>query len=126
VDQSNTGISYDRPNATGENAVLPRDVRSPDRWFNTSAFVLRPRGTFGTAGRNTIIGPGSIQLDFSAHKQFRIAENHALQFRFEAFNFPNHPNWGNPDFSITSQTFGRINSTRTNMREIQVALKYMF
>src|SRR6267378_3650807 len=125
-DQSSTGIGYDRPNATGQYAVLPRDVRNPDRWFNTDAFKLQPSGTFGTAGRNTIITPGSIQLDFSAHKEFRIVENHALQFRFETFNLPNHPNWGNPDISITSQTFGRINSTRTNMREIQVALKYMF
>jgi len=125
-DQSNTGIGYDRPNATGQYAVLPRDVRNPQRWFNTAAFALQPYGSFGTAGRNTVITPGSIQLDFSAHKEFRIVENHALQFRFEAFNLPNHPNWGNPDISITSQTFGRINSTRTNMREIQVALKYMF
>src|SRR5207244_6743350 len=65
-DQSNTGIGYDRPSATGQYAVLPRDVRNPDRWFNTSAFVLQPYGTFGTAGRNTVITPGSIQLDFSA------------------------------------------------------------
>src|SRR5436309_2986407 len=125
-DQSNTGIGYDRPNATGQYSVLSRGVRNPDRWFNTAAFALQPYGTFGTAGRNTVITPGSISLDFSAHKEFRIVENHALQFRFEAFNLPNHPNWGNPDISITSQTFGRINSTRTNMREIQVALKYMF
>jgi hypothetical protein len=125
-DQSNTGIGYDRPNATGQYSVLSRDVRNPDRWFNTAAFALQPSGTFGTAGRNTVITPGSIQLDFSAHKEFRIVENHALQFRFEAFNLPNHPNWGNPDLSFTSQTFGRINSTRTNMREIQIALKYTF
>jgi len=125
-DQSNTGIGYDRPNATGQYSVLPRGVRNPDRWFNTSAFALQPYGTFGTAGRNTVITPGSIQWDFSAHKEFRIVENHAVQFRLEAFNFPNHPNWGNPDISMTSSTFGRINSTRTNMREIQVALKYMF
>src|SRR6267142_1449007 len=125
-DQSNTGITYDSPNATGQGAVLPRDVRNPGRWFNTAAFALQPFGTFGTAGRNTIVTPGSIQWDFSVHKQFRVVENQALQFRLEAFNFPNHPNWGNPDASITSSTFGRINSTRTNMREIQVALKYMF
>jgi hypothetical protein len=125
-DQSNTGIGYDRPNATGQNAVLPRDVRNPQRWFNTDAFRLQPLGTFGSAGRNTVITPGSIQLDFSVHKEFRVVENQALQFRLEVFNLPNHPNWGNPDTSITAQTFGRINSTRTNMREMQVALKYTF
>ncbi len=93
---------------------------------NTDAFVLQPFGTFGTAGRNTIITPGVIQWDFSAHKDFRVAEKHTLQFRFEAFNFPNHPNWGNPEPTRTSPSFGQIRSTRTNMRELQLALKYMF
>jgi len=125
-DQSNTGINYDRPNATGQSAVLPRGQRTVDRWFNTDAFVLQPFGTFGTAGRNTIITPGLIQWDFSAHKDFRIAEKHKVQFRFEAFNFPNHPNWGNPEPTLTSPSFGQIRTTRTNMREMQVALKYMF
>jgi hypothetical protein len=125
-DQSNTGITYDRPNATGQYAILQRDVRNPQRWFNTDAFKLQPLGTFGTAGRNTILTPGSIQWDFSVHKEFRFVEKQALQFRLEAFNFPNHPNWGNPDNAITNSTFGTITSTRTNMREIQVALKYTF
>ncbi len=70
-DQSNTGIGYDRPNATGQYAVLPRDVRNPQRWFNTAAFALQPYGSFGTAGRNTVITPGSIQLDFSASQPIR-------------------------------------------------------
>ena len=126
IDQSNTNITYDRVNATGQSAVLPRGQRTVDRWFNTSAFVLQPFGTFGTAGRNTIITPGVIQWDFSAHKDFRIAEQHTVQFRFEAFNFPNHPNWGSPDPSWNSPSFGRIRTTRTRMREMQVALKYMF
>ena len=53
-------------------------------------------------------------------------EKHTVQFRFEAFNFANHPNWGNPEPTRTAPTFGQIRSTRTNMRELQVALKYMF
>src|SRR5437870_2376781 len=125
-DQSNTAIGYDRVNATGQPAVLPRGQGTIDRWFNTDAFVLQPFGTFGTAGRNTIMTPGVIQWDFSAHKDFRIAEKHTVQFRFEAFNFPNHPNWGDPDRFRTSPGFGQIRTTRTNMREMQVALKYMF
>ncbi len=78
------------------------------------------------SGVNTVTIPGLVQLDFSVHKQFQIVENQALQFRFEAFNLPNHPNWGKPDITRTSSSFGKIRSTRTNMREIQVALKYMF
>ena len=80
----------------------------------------------GNVGRNTVTLPGLVQWDFSVHKQFQVRESQALQFRFEAFNFPNHPNWGKPDITKSSPAFGKIRSTRTNMREIQVALKYMF
>src|SRR5437773_5095547 len=73
-DQSNTGIGYDRVNATGQDTVLPRDVRNVDRWFNTDAFVLQPFGTFGNAGRNTIVTPGVIAWGLSAHKDFRFPE----------------------------------------------------
>jgi hypothetical protein len=125
-DQSNTGAGADRPNSNGAPANLPRGERNPERWFNTDSFVLQPFGTHGNAGRNTVITPGLIQWDFSVHKDFRFAERHAVQFRFEAFNFPNHPNWGNPDGNVSSSNFGRIRSTRTNMRELQFALKYMF
>ena len=83
-------------------------------------------GTFGNVGRNTLTGPGLIQWDFSIHKDFRIVEGQFVQFRFEAFNFPNHPNWGNPDTSVTATNYGKIRGTRTNMRELQFALKYLF
>jgi hypothetical protein len=125
-DQSNTGAGFDRPNATGQPALLSRDERNTERWFNTGAFLLQPFGTFGNVGRNTIITPGLIQWDFSVHKEFRIVEKHAVQFRFEAFNLPNHPNWGSPDANRSSSSFGKIRSTRVNMRELQFALKYMF
>jgi Carboxypeptidase regulatory-like domain len=125
-DQSNTGAGFDRPNATGLNPVLPRDERTTDRWFNTDAFRLQPFGTFGNVGRNTLISPGMFQWDFSVHKEFRFLERQAVQFRFEAFNFSNHPNWGNPGANLSMSNFGKISSTRTNMRELQFALKYMF
>ncbi len=70
-------------------------------------------GTFGNVGRNSLTGPGLIQWDFSIHKDFRIVEGQFVQFRFEAFNFPNHPNWGNPDTSITSHEL-RKNSRHTH------------
>jgi len=126
-DQSNTGAGFDRPNyVAGQVVDLPRGQQDPERFFNTSAFVNQAFGTFGNVGRNTLIGPGLIQWDFSVHKDFRIVENHSLQFRFEAFNFPNHPNWASPDTGTTSVNFGKIRGTRTNMRELQFALKYLF
>lgn len=126
-DASNTGALFDRPNSTGSNAALARGEQDPRRFFDTSAFFVNAPGTHGNVGRNTLTGPGTISWDFSMLKDFNFNERHKLQLRFEAFNFPNHPNWANPNTNITSNTFGQITSIRTGtMRNLQMALKYLF
>jgi hypothetical protein len=127
-DASNTGAFFDRPNSTGVNAELPSDQRDPQRWFATNQFTANLPGTHGNVGRNTLNAPGIFGWDFSMLKNFTMPykDSHSLQFRFEAFNFPNHPNWGNPNTNVTSADFGRIAGTRTNMRNLQFALKYLF
>jgi len=126
-DTSNTGGFFDRPNSTGVDADLPRGQQDPQRFFNTSAFVINNSGTFGNVGRNTLNAPGIIGWDFSALKNFQLfSESRYLQFRLEAFNFPNHPNWGNPNTNVVSGGFGQITGTRTNMRNLQMALKLVF
>lgn len=130
-DQSNTGVGNgaDRLNATGISPNLSNPTTG--QWFNINAFSLEPFGTFGNAGRNTIPQPKRNDWDFSAVKNFRVTEGSALQFRFEAFNFLNHPNWGNPGNTWGSSvkpsgTFGVISSTSIAMRQLQFALKYNF
>ena len=104
-----------------------RGEQDPQRFFNTSVFKTALAGTFGNVGRGTLDSPGIIGWDFSMHKDFTITERHRLQFRFEGFNFPNHPNWNGPNTNIASgASFGTITSTRGNMRNLQVALKYSF
>lgn len=125
-DQSNTGRQADRVNATGQPTALPRGQQDPQRFFNTGAYALQPFGSFGNAGRNTIIGPGTISWDFSTIKNFRFLETREVEFRFEAFNFPNHPNWGRPNPTQTSVSFGRVTSTATLMRSLQFGLKLNF
>jgi len=125
-DQANTGGGFDRPNATGVDPVLPRDQQNTQRFFNTAAYVLQPFGSFGNVGRNTLIGPRILNWDFSTHKDFNITERQRVEFRWELFNFMNHPNWGNPNTSVTSSAFGSISGTRTSMRQMQFALKYVF
>jgi hypothetical protein len=125
-DQSNTGAGFDRPNY---NAGIDPNLSNhdPARWYNLAAYTVQPFGTFGNVGRNTLISPSILSWDFSTLKNFRIAESHQLQFRFEAFNFPNHPNWGNPNTNAGDTAgFGVIGGTRTNMRNLQLALKYIF
>lgn len=97
-----------------------------DRWFNTAAYSRAPNGTFGTAGRSEVIGPGIQNWDFSLSKQIFLAERPYVEFRFEAFNFLNHPNWGNPNTTLSNVAFGRISSTRTDMRQLQFGLKFVF
>ena len=126
TDQSNTGAGFDRPNATGQDPYLPSDQRTTGRWFNTNAFVRQPFGTFGNVGRNTLIGPRIFNWDASILKNFNFTERHYLQFRFEAFNAPNHPNWSNPNTNRNSAAFGSIGGTRTSMRQLQFGLKFVF
>jgi hypothetical protein len=125
VNRANTNIGNDRPDATGQSAQL--DHPTTEQWFNTHAFVLQPIYQFGNAGRNTIMGPAGYSLDFALHKDFRIPkEGHRLEFRAEAYNFLNHPVWGLPNNTLSSANFGRITSTNGSMRQMQLALKYLF
>jgi hypothetical protein len=141
-DQSNTGHGYDRPNnVPGVVANLDSSQRNTGEWFNIQAFALQPFGSYGNLGRNTVTGPGIFDIDFSTLKNFNLTERRYLQFRFEAFNFLNHPNLGDPNLSLTSNAvtgagipipgsgaFGTINSTRSTiaMRQLQFGLKLVF
>jgi carboxypeptidase family protein len=126
TDRANTGAGSDRPNKTGVEPNLPGDERTILRWFDTSAYSLEPLGTFGDAGRNTVFGPGIFSWDASLLRNFRVARNHTLQFRLEAFNLPNRPIWNDPNTTFTSPNFGRILTTRRPMREMQFGVKYIF
>lgn len=86
----------------------------------------------GSEGRNTITGPGFVDADFSIIKNTKITERVTSQFRVEAFDIFNHPNFGDPNLSYGSTTFGVIRSTRFGIgdfgssRQLQIALKLMF
>ena len=124
-DRSGTGGGFDRPNATGLSPYLSDP--QPYRWFDIAAFTPNTPGTFGTAGRNSVIGPHIVAWDFSTHKDFKVTESQYLQFRWEAFNAGNHPVWGTPNTNANSPgSFGTITGTRLSMRQMQLALKYVF
>jgi len=125
TDRSNTGGGQDRPNVTGQDPNLPGDQQTIARWFNTDAYVTQAAGTFGNAGRDTVIGPGVFRVDASIIRNFRFGQK-ALQFRLEAFNALNSPIWNDPNTTLSNPLYGTINSTRTPMREVQLGLKYIF
>ena len=59
-------------------------------------------------------------------RNFRMTASKTLQFRLEAFNVLNNPIWNDPNTTLTSPLYGTINTTRRPMREMQVALKFVF
>ena len=128
IDNSGTGRSIlgfganDRPNLVG-NPELSNPTTG--QWFNTSAFAFPAPGTFGNAGRNILDGPGFQNVNVSLLKNTSLSERINLQFRAEAFNLLNHPNFNLPDNFLGSPTFGRITSAR-DPRHIQFGLKLLF
>jgi hypothetical protein len=95
-------------------------------WFNASAFSLPAAGTFTSQhNRNLIYGPGQANFNASLQKQFATFENQSLSFRFDAFDFPNHPNWAAPDSTYTDATFGKVTS-KSGQRAMQASLRYSF
>ncbi|MPY90139.1 MAG: hypothetical protein GEU99_19720 [Luteitalea sp.] len=120
---ANTG-DLNRPNLI-DDPLLPRGERSIDRWFNTDAFVRNDPFTFGDAGRNIILDPGMVNLDFAAYKQFQITEALRIQLRVEAFNATNTPHFDGPNTALGSPTFGTITSAG-RPRNLQFGLKLIF
>lgn len=124
-----SGFFSSRPNIVGNpNAgVCPGGIaiRTPQCWFNTSAFAHAATGQFGDVGRNTMDGPAFQQWDFSALKNIPIHENMSLQFRAEIFNIFNNVNFELPNNDINSPGFGQIEAAQPG-RIVQLALKFTF
>jgi hypothetical protein len=141
------------PNFTGN--LYPRTVTE---YFNPNAFI-QPTvsipngsggntiyGTYGNVKRDSLVGPGLKELDFSAVKDTHITEKLNLQFRAEFFNIPNHTNFLTPNEvvfsgaptittsggvqtvvpSAISPTAGVVTATSTTSRQIQFGAKLQF
>jgi len=129
IDQANlndpAGQPGERPNlASGfsDNPVIGK----VNEWFNPHAFELQPFGTLGDLRRNTLVGPKFVDVDLSLSKVTRIKENMNIEFRAEAFNIFNHPNFALPVSTLTSPLVGQILGTVGTARQLQLALKFNF
>ena len=123
----------------GESVDRVMDGRSIARWFNTDAFVgskcdgcsgsslvyMGPKG-YGNAGVSLFDAPAQKTWDVGVSKNFQVGEGRSLQFRWEAFNFLNTPQFNAPNNLLGTPTFGQITSTVLDNREMQFGLKYMF
>jgi hypothetical protein len=132
------GFRFPRPDVVG-NPNLDAGRRDPARWFDGSVYrapkvsAQSGEALAGTAGRNTIEGPGFNQIDFTVQKLTKITEQTNLQFRAEFFNLFNHPNFNLPDRVFIPGADGRninpnfgVITTAKNSRQIQFGLKLIF
>lgn len=132
-------------------------THTPQNWFNTAAYRSNDpaNGTnytsdaasgyvynYGTAGFDSVRGPGSQDVDFGLIKHVKINDHNSLEFRADAFNILNHPNFTNPSAAyggsegsgITPGTTAVITSTVNSTvptatggpRQLQLALRYSF
>ncbi len=127
VDNARTGTGNQRADVNGD-PVLSSDRPTSEKilqWFNTSAYSANALGTFGNAGRNTLRGPGSRNVDLGLHKTFATGGGTRVQVRIEAFNAFNWVNLNPPNTSQNSANFGRITAAG-NPRVMQGALRFSF
>jgi hypothetical protein len=123
-----TGAASVRPDLS----AAPQVKGDPlSNWFvNPAVFINPPAGTLGTVGRNSFVGPGFEDVDLALYKNTKITERMNVQFRADAFDLLNHPNYGQPSGTVGS--VGVIQSTRFptgdsgSSRQLQLALKLQF
>lgn len=128
IDNSNTGQFQDRPNIIGDPYApgpLCPETRTANCWVNPGAFAAAAPFTFGNAGRNSLRGPGTKNIDFSIVKNTRLGGDKRLQFRAEFFNLLNWVNYDNPNRTALTPNFGRIFSAGPP-RQIQLGLRLIF
>ncbi len=131
------GISLTiRPNITAPVQITGDSTQ----WFANKSVFVSPCTTSagvttckpGDMARDSVPGPDFVNTDFSITKNTQLTEKFNLQFRAEAFDIFNHPNFGNPSLTVGSSTFGEILSTRFSTgdfgssRQIQLGLKLIF
>ena len=114
---------------------------NPAQWFNPYAFMLQPVGTLGHVGRDSLVGPGFVDFDFGIHKNTKLGllgEAGNIEFRAEAFNLLNRPNFGMPAIATFAGALtdpltvaplsaaGQITSTAGTSRQLEFALRISF
>lgn len=128
-----TNVAGNNPGSSGTdrpNQLRPAKIGNPTiaQFFDTTAFAAQTAGTLGSERRNSLYGPDFRHIDMSLFKDFSIYERLNAQFRAEAFNVLNMTNFGNPNLTLGTASFGTVTSLNNNYnpRLIQFALKLSF
>lgn len=128
-DNSNSGntggttAGSDRPNLVGN-----PDLADPtaDEWFNTAAFVVPAKYTFGNAGRNSVRGPAYASFDLAVRKRLAMGTRGGVTISLQAFNLFNRTNFDLPEHYVdNTTTFGKIFSAKAP-RQVQLMARFGF
>ena len=123
-DRANIGNgTTQRPDVSG-NPNLDSG-RNADRWFDTAVFSLPAPYNFGNSPRNSVLGPGSAQVDVVFQKQVQRSAAVRLELRWEIFNLLNRTNFDLPNRIAFTPNFGRIFSAQPP-RQMQFGAKLIF
>jgi hypothetical protein len=124
----------------GNGALLAGQSCPGGKGLNPAAFTVPAAGQQGTEPRNDIPGFGLTEIDLSLSRKIALTDRVNLQFRTDAFNLFNHPNFANPDgiigsgpsfllsSSMLNQQIGGLNSLFQGggPRSLQLSLKLTF
>ena len=129
IDLNGDGINNDRPDLADAGILGHGVFNNPNSPMPRSAFngAVQPR-RIGNLGRNTFRRDGIVSTDFALVKRFPIPlhERMELEFRCEFFNLFNTPRFGPPVSTLTSSSFGQVQSQENDPRRIRFVLKLSF
>ena len=94
-------------------------------FFNTGAFSIPAAGTFGNAGRNTIVGPGTGNVTLGLTRNITLGQTRSVSVQVLANNVLNTPQYASVDTVVNSPTFGQVTATRP-MRRVQILTRLRF
>jgi hypothetical protein len=102
-------------------------------FYDPTAFAAPTGVVYGTVGRNTLYGPGSVNFDFSLIRTFKVTERFDLQFRADAANLFNTPHFCNPGgcftgstTSVSSSSFLTVTNAKDDERQFRFGLRFSF
>jgi hypothetical protein len=131
VANTGNGNNYERANQIGDPHLSDKTIA---KWFNTAAWAVPAKYTYGNGGRNTLQAQRYINLDSSVIRSFPIWREKRFEFRAEAFNLFNHPVFAAPTSDISSTNFGVVqpqngpfgNGQANLSRQLQLSAKIVF
>jgi len=124
--------NINRPDVTGPVQIFG-GIGPGTLYFDTSKFKAPANGKFGNLGRNVLHAPHLFDIDASIFRRFPVRERMNLEFRAEAFNLTNTPQYDRPDTTFTNGTFGQVISANgkqsvlvNNSRQLQFSMRLQF